>query len=134
MLHDQEPVLEGAQTSCKCILIVADDPDLGEDLVDVLSHKLHCHVFLATNSFAALTFVRHIKPRLFILEHRLPNMNGIALYHRLHANRELEAIPAILIGTGLEDGEDDMDIRKLMAFRTPWHLEDFLSLIEEVLA
>jgi DNA-binding response OmpR family regulator len=134
MLHDQEQVREGAQASFKVLLIVADDPDLGEALVYALSHKPHCHVFLATDSFAALKFVRRIKPQLFILEHRLPNMNGIALYHRLQANRELEAIPAIIIGTGLEDDEDEMEIRKLMAFSTPSHLDGFLSLIGEVLA
>ena len=134
MLHDQKPALEGAQANLKVILIVEDDPDLGEALVYALSHKPNYRIFLATDGFAALKFVRHIKPHLFILKHRLPKMNGYVLYHRLHALRELEAIPAFLVSTNLEDDEGAMENCKLMALSTPLHLDSFLSLVEGVLA
>lgn len=98
MLHDQEQVLEGEQASCNIILIVADDPDLGKVLVDVLTHKSHCHVLLATNGFAALKLVRHITPQLFILEHRLPNMNGMALYHGSMRIEHSKLFPPFLSG------------------------------------
>ena len=61
-------------------------------------------------------------------------MNGIQLYDALHALEELEDIPAIILTACLEDCEAEIETRKLVAFRKPFDVDDFLYTIEEMLS
>ena len=54
-----------------------------------------------TSVAAALNFVKYIKPNLFLLEHRPPGIDGLALYELLHETKELASIPAIIFGVPL---------------------------------
>src|SRR2546425_13351133 len=116
------------------ILLVEDDPTNAELFTLLLAHEMPYHVFWATNGLAALHFTQHVKPRLFLLDYYLPDMNGIQLYDRLHARKELEAVPALIIGTSLKRVEDDINQRGLLAVENPFDLGEFLSTLESVFA
>jgi CheY-like chemotaxis protein len=75
-----------------------------------------------------------VKPQLFLLEYSLPDMNGIILYDRLHARKELEAVPALIIGASLKEGEDALKRRGLLVVENSFDLDEFLSPIESVFA
>ena len=83
---------------------------------------------------AALHFTQHVKPQLFLLDYYLPDMNGIQLYDRLHARKELEAVPALITGAYLEAAADDIKQRGLLALEKPFELDEFLSIIESIVA
>ena len=70
----------------------------------------------------------------FPLEYSLPDMHGIILSDRLHARKELEAVPALIIGASLKEGEDAIKRRGLLAVEKPFDLDEFLSAIESVFA
>ena len=77
------------------------------------------------NGRAAWHFTQHVKPQLFLLDYYLPDMSGIILYDRLHARKELEAVPALIIGASLKGVEDAIKL---------FDLDAFLSTIESLFA
>jgi CheY-like chemotaxis protein len=82
----------------RTILVVEHDPFQGESFTQHFSFKPHHYAKLVTSAAAALNFVKHIKPNLFLLEYHLPDMDGLALYDLLHETKELASIPAIIFG------------------------------------
>src|ERR1700726_1382545 len=85
----------------RTILVVEHDPSHGEPVIQHFSSKPHHYAQLVTSAAAALNFVKHIKPNLFLLEYHLPDMDGLALYDLLHETKELASIPAIVFGVPL---------------------------------
>ena len=97
------------------ILLVEDDPANAQFFLHILTQEASFRVFWATNGRAALHFTQHVKPQLFLLEYSLPDMNGIILYDRLHARKELATVPALIVGASLKEGEDAINC--LVPFR-----------------
>ncbi len=60
-------------------------------------------------------------------------MNGIMVYDRLHSNRELQDIPALIVSARLEGHEREIKERGLVALSKPFDLEDFFAAIENVM-
>ncbi len=85
----------------RTILIVEHDPSQGEPVTQHFSFKPHHHAKVVTSAAAALNFVKYIKPDLFLLDHHLPGIDGLALYELLHETKELASIPAIIFGVPL---------------------------------
>ena len=85
----------------RMILVVERDASQGESFAQYFSCKPHHYTKLVTSAAAALNFVNHIKPNLFVLEYHLPDMNGLALYELLHETTELASIPTIVFGVPL---------------------------------
>ena len=85
----------------RTILVVEHDPSQGESVTRYFSFKPHHYAKLVTSAAAALNFVKHIKPNLFLLEYHLPDIDGLALYDLLHETKELASIPAIIFGVSL---------------------------------
>jgi CheY-like chemotaxis protein len=86
---------------------------------------------LVSDGFQALKTVRSLKPNLFLLDYQLPSMNGIKLYDRLHAIKELADIPAIVFSANppLQKVRE----RKLACLKKPVELDELLHTIEELL-
>jgi len=116
----------------KSILVVEDDSDIGLFLVQAITQETAHQAMLVANGFEALKAVKSIKPDLFILDYWLPTMNGIELFDRLHAMKELENIPAIMISAQLPKRE--LAERKIYSMNKPLELDEFLRLIEQLLA
>ena len=112
------------------ILLVEDDPANAQFFLHILTQEASFRVFWATNG----NFTQHVKPQLFLLEYSLPDMNGIVLYDRLHVRKELEAVPAVIMGAWLKPVGEDIKQRGLLAVEKPFDLDEFLSAIESVLA
>jgi DNA-binding response OmpR family regulator len=118
----------------KLILLVEDDPANAQFFLHILTQEASFRVFWATNGRAAWHFTEHVKPQLFLLEDCLPDMHSIILSDRLHARKELEAVPALIIGASLKEGEDALKQRGLLAVENSFDLDEFLSPIESVFA
>ncbi len=134
MAKSKEQVSREDRTSRKVILLIQEEQRNSSCLASILSQETPYHVFLATNELAALKFTRHIKPNLFLLACRLRDKNCMILYNHLHAQRGLEAVPAIFMSTSLEDIVDVIEKRQRLTFGKPLDPEDFLSTLEEVLS
>jgi|SRR5581483_2131958 len=85
----------------RTILVVEYDSSQGESVTRHFSCKPHQYAKRVTSAAAALNFVKYIKPNLFLLEHHLPDTDGLALYDLLRETKELASIPAIIFGVPL---------------------------------
>jgi CheY-like chemotaxis protein len=108
----------------RTILVVEHDPSQGESLTQHFSFKPHHYAQLVTSAAAALNFVKHIKPNLFLLAYHLPDMDGLALYDLLHETKELASIPAIVFGVPLPtQARAGIKTPRLVLLSTPIDLE-----------
>jgi CheY-like chemotaxis protein len=85
----------------RMILVVEHDPEKNESFTQFLPSKPHQYVKLVGSAAAALNFVKHIKPDLFLVKHHLPDIDGLTLYDLLHETRGLASIPVIIVGVPL---------------------------------
>ena len=120
------------QGQASTILIVEDDVNIGKFLVEVIQLETPYQFVLTTDGLEALQLAEKIKPRLLILNYHLPHMNGIELYDRLHAIKELEDVPAIMVSAILP--EQEVKQRSIIGFKKPFDLGALLNTIEGLLA
>src|SRR6266699_208643 len=130
---DTEQFAGEAQATTNTILLVEDDPNIGSFLVEAIGQETPYRAIVANDSNAALKLVRHFTPCLFILDYGLPGMNGIELYDRLHVNKELAPIPAILITANRHVPQQQIQQRQLITFMKPLELDVLLATIETIL-
>jgi DNA-binding response OmpR family regulator len=130
---DRELVSGDGRATTKTILVVEDDSYIGSFLEEAIEQETPYRAIVASDGHAALKLVRHFTPCLFILDYGLPGMNGIELYDRLHLNRALAPIPAILITADRHLPQQQLQQRQLIAFRKPFELDVFLATIETLL-
>ncbi len=133
MSQDTESLAREAQAATKTILLVEDDPNIGSFLIEAIDQETPYRAIVASDSHAALKFVRNFTPDLFILDYGLPGMNGIELYDRLHIKRELAPIPAILITANRQVPHQQIQQRQLITFMKPFELDSFLATISTLL-
>jgi DNA-binding NtrC family response regulator len=108
----------------RTILVVEHDPSQGESVTQHVSCKPHQYAKLVTSAAAALNFVKHIKPDLFLLDYHLPDINGLALYDLLNETQELASIPAIIFGVPLPtQALAVVKTQRLVLLSTPIDLE-----------
>ena len=109
----------------RTILVVEHDPSQGESVTQHFSSKPHHYAKLVTSAAAALNFVKHIKPNLFLLQYHLPDMDGLALYDLLQETRGLASIPAIIVGVPLpKQALAVIKTQRLVLLSTPIDLEE----------
>jgi CheY-like chemotaxis protein len=108
----------------RTILIVEHDPPQGESFIQHFSFRPHQYAKRVTSAAAALNFVKHIKPDLFLLEYHLPDRDGLALHDLLHETKELASIPAIIFGAPLPaQALATHKMQRLVLLGTPIDLE-----------
>jgi CheY-like chemotaxis protein len=113
------------------ILVVEDDDSIGSVVVDALSQETSYDALLVCDGFQALNVIRSLKPLLVITDYRLPHMDGLELYDRVHANSETADVPAIIMSAYMPD--DEVRKRHLCSLHKPFELDDLLSLIDRLL-
>jgi len=108
-------MLPHAADSRPCILIAEDEAGIADTLCYVLRADGYAPLWCATAGEALAQFRAHA-PALVILDVGLPDMNGFALYRRLHELPGADAVPMLFLTArsdeidrvvGLELGADD---------------------------
>jgi DNA-binding response OmpR family regulator len=118
----------------KIILVVEDTPFYGTLLVYVLSHQALYQTRLVQTGRQALLLAREIIPLLFLLDYRLPDMTGLALFDQLHRGAGQEMVPALLLSADLPNRELEaqLSFRKIRGMSKPFKTDDLLLTIEQL--
>lgn len=132
MTQDQDQLSGEGRQNLKMILLVEDDRDIGEVLVEAITHESPYQAMLATDGFEALRMAQSIKPGLFILDYQLPGMNGIELYDKLHAIKALVDVPTLMMSARLP--RQELEKRKIAGMNKPIDLDEFLQTLDQLLA
>ena len=117
----------------KVILLVEDNVEHAQAISDLISMETPHRVLMA-DSQGALKFVQLYKPDLLLLDYLLDGITGIILYDHLHANHQLEDVPAVIISAALDQCKEDLKHRGLHGLKKPIDTDELLSLIGELLA
>ncbi len=125
-----EPLAED-KLMARTILLVEDDVGIGEIMRDAFREEGPYRVMFAPDGFEALRIVGRFKPHLFVLDYRLPGMNGIELYDRLHATDGLENVPALFVSAGIPSRE--LEKRHLRSIDKPFELDQLLQTVRQLL-
>jgi CheY-like chemotaxis protein len=128
--HKEVPI--NKHNAMKLILIVEDDALIGEVFVQAISEETAHQALLVPDGLRALEIVKTYRPDLIMLDYHLPRMNGLELYDRLHAIKELENVPTILTTAGVM--HYNIQQRHLIGISKPVDLNKLLNLIEELLS
>ncbi len=116
------------------IIVVEDDLNIGALLVEAIRQETPYQAMLATQGTQALDLLRSLTPRLIIVDYRLPDMNGIELYERVHAIKTLEEVPVLLISAEIAPDFKDVTARNLPFMSKPFELTNLFNEIEKLLA
>jgi CheY-like chemotaxis protein len=116
----------------KSILIVEDDPILGNLLLEALQEETTCQGHLAPSGEMALNMLSTITPELFLLDYHLPGMNGLELADQLQHREGGDQRPILLMSASLPQENGALD--HLITLQKPFDLDKLLQLIAELLA
>jgi CheY-like chemotaxis protein len=116
----------------KSILVVEDNPALGNLLWEILQDETPCRVFLVSSGEAALNMLQMVKPQLFLLDYCLPGMNGFELVKRVRRMQGYEQTPILLMSAALPQGNRAKEY--LRCLQKPFDLDRLLELVAELLA
>ena len=131
MTEHQNQATSEALAAVKTILVVEDDRSIASFIVEAIKQETSYQALFAFDGHHALKLLYDLKPDLVLLDYNLPRMNGLDLYDHIHAIKELEHIPALLISARppLEEAKK----RKLTCLKKPVALDELLQAIEKLL-
>ena len=115
----------------KTVLIIEDEPDIGDALTQLLKEETSYQVLSVGDGFAALKLVRTITPHLIVLDYHLPGMDGLECLEALRATNGLEQTPVIFMSARLpEQVKEEPGMVKL---DKPFEMENFLTQVMRLL-
>lgn len=120
----------GAVSPENLIVIVENDPFIGEMLIQVLSQEMNASAILLITGAQTLQFTQVVRPALFLIDYSLPDMDGITLYDNLRISAELWDVPIILLTTNRAQLEDAIAARQLIALSKPFELDELIATIK----
>lgn len=120
------------------ILVVEDDEDTREMLTVCIESETSCRVMALSGAdevLQGLQIIREAKLCLFIIDYHLISGTGLELYDSLHALKEFEHVPAIIVTATTLNLELERAIaqRKLDLLLKPFDIDDLIYRIEQVL-
>ena len=132
MTDDEDPLAQEQELPLHTLLVVEDDRDIGAFLADALGEITPYHPLHVIDAVQALEAVASLTPSLFILDYRLPGINGLELADRLRAITGLERVPILMLSAHLPLRQA-MQERGIRFLAKPFALGALLQAVEQLL-
>ena len=116
------------QTRHKHILIVEDDPSLGDLLLEALQEETYEAFHVLSGEIALNTLQRDV-PALLLLDYHLPGMSGLELAGWLRSREEHDQIPVLLMSADVPSEASGK--KHLRTLQKPFELETLLQSVAE---
>jgi CheY-like chemotaxis protein len=126
------PPAAGRPGQSSTILIVEDDAAIGDFLQQLIEEETPYTSIVVPDGPHALAVVQQIRPCLFLLDYRLPGMNGVELFDRLQTIDEAKGVPAIMMSATLPTS--DLQQRGIYQLRKPMDIGNVVRMITHALA
>ena len=115
------------------LLVVEDDEDIGAFLTQAIQLETPYQPLYVTTAAQALEAVRSVIPSLFLLDYRLPDLNGLELVDRLHLMEGVATVPVLMISAN-PPSRQALQQRHVTFLKKPFELHELLKIIERLLA
>ena len=120
------------QFTTKTVLLVEDDAAIAELLAQIIVQETPYRVFVVPDGLQALDMAKNVRPNLLLLDYWLPTINGIELYDRLCAMKELEKIPTIMLS--VNPPFQEIKKRKITSMKKPFDVDQLLQTVQSLIA
>lgn len=114
------------------ILIVEDDEGIGEFLQQAIDEQTPYQTTVVHDGPQALERARQIQPCLFLLDYRLPGMDGVEVYDHLQNIEETRGVPAIMMSATLPT--EELQRRGIYQLRKPMEIGNVIRMITHAIA
>lgn len=114
----------------RTVLVVEDDPSIRELVADVLADEGYA-VLQAENGRQGLRLAREHAPSVIMVDQVLPEMTGLEVLERLHAQQTTRHIPVILV-SGLAQSLRGSDHRADRVLSKPFDIEALLAHVDSL--
>ncbi len=134
-MFEMDEILSAIENATmKLVLVVEADAEIGSFLVQAIKEETPYQAFLVTNGVQALQISREVTPDLFVLDYRLPGLDGLELYELLHSMEGLESVPTILMSASAFFPRRNNEQHKISDLQKPFELDNLLHIIRELVA
>jgi CheY-like chemotaxis protein len=133
MVSDKQETKANKEPRIRTILLVEDDEEISEIIVRLLEQETRYKTIAVTNAIQALEIVNSIKPSVFILDYRLPGIDGLELFDRLHAIKGFEAVPTLMYSAN-SPSRKALQERHITFLAKPFELDNLLQAVEKLIA
>lgn len=125
------PPAAGPTKQSSTILIVEDDAAIGKFLQQLIESETPYTSKVVFNGPKALETAQQTRPCLFLLDYRLPGMNGVEVYDHLQRIDETRGVPAIMMSATLP--VEELHKRGIYALRKPMEVGNVIRMITHAL-
>jgi DNA-binding response OmpR family regulator len=115
----------------KLIMLVEDDEEHASMLYQVLAQEERYRVYYTTDGQTAWNFLQYFKPHLLLLDYRLPRIDGLELYDRIRADKELYDLPVLMVSAALP--AQAVEQRGIASLEKPFEMDELLSTIDNLI-
>jgi CheY-like chemotaxis protein len=112
----------------KRITVVEDDPDILFTVTWILSHA--DYEVTGLSSGQAIMQGRHTCPDLFILDKRMPDMDGLDICRQIRSTPESHDVPVIIISTSPNFDESAMQAGANGFLSKPFQMNALLDIVK----
>lgn len=126
------PPAAGPIRHSSMILIVEDDMAIGDFLRQLIEEETPYSSAVVSDGPHALEMAQQMRPRLFLLDYRLPGMNGVEIFDRLQTMEEARGVPAIMMSATLPT--EELQKRGIYQLRKPMDIGNVIRMITHALA
>lgn len=108
------------------------DVAIGEFLRQLIESETPYTSAIVSNGPRALEEAQRLHPCLFLLDYRLPGMNGVEVFDHLQTMEETRGVPAIMMSATLPT--DDLRKRGIYQLRKPMDIGNVIRMITHAVA
>jgi CheY-like chemotaxis protein len=119
------------------VLVVEDDPAVGELLAAVLNDVPGWRAAVARDAVAAVGLFRQLVPDLLVMDVNLPGLSGPEVLELLHQDPHWRNQPVVLMSARPDQAAvlDALRRRRVVRFLAkPFDLDELIATIQEALA
>lgn len=127
-----DPVSEYPESGGKTILVIDDDPSLGEFIVEALKMEKFCHPLLVRDEIQALETLKTVIPDLLVLDYQIPKINGLELANYFQATEVLKDVPILFMNANIP--YKALEERHIASIEKPFGLDELLQAVKKLLS
>jgi CheY-like chemotaxis protein len=128
-----KPVEPSRAHERKVVLVVEDEPTIGQLIADAISDEPGYTAIHVAASGAALETTKHVTPDVMVIDVRLPGMSGFELYDRLRRDPRTSKIPVLFETASGAEALGEFRRRGIATYvRKPFDLNEVIAYVKRL--